>query len=239
MHKRTAVRVDRVKKVFRTGGAEMVALANVDLAVEPGESVTVMGPSGSGKSTLLHLIGGLDTPTAGEVYVGDIPLSTLRDDDITLLRRRHIGFVFQFFHLLDALSVEENVALPLLLDGVSLRRARARVEAMLQRVGLRGRQRDRPSELSGGEMQRVAIARALVTEPMVLLADEPTGNLDSDTAASVLELLRRLARETGRATILVTHDPSAASYGDRVVSLRDGRVVADEPLRLRSMKSVS
>jgi putative ABC transport system ATP-binding protein len=205
------------------------AIAGVSLAVMPGEFVVVIGPSGSGKSTLLQIMGGLDIPDAGEVYIGARRLSDLNDDALTLLRRRAIGFVFQFFNLLPSLSAEENVALPLLLDGYPPRKARPRVEHVLQRVGLYHRRSHRPNELSGGEMQRVAIARALVTDPVVVLADEPTGNLDSKNSAAVLELFRKAVDELGQTIVMVSHDPAASACGSRIVALRDGVIVADSP----------
>ena len=217
-----------VHKVFRQGETEVRALAGVTLEVAAGEFVAVRGPSGSGKSTLLHLIGGLDVPSAGEIRVDGAPLSRLSDDELTVFRRRKIGFVFQFFNLLPTLSAEENVALPLLLDGVRARDARPRALAALEQVGLAHRGRHRPDELSGGEMQRAAVARALVIDPRLILADEPTGNLDTATGAQILALIRRANAERGCTVILVTHDPRAATYGTRVITLKDG-VVAAEP----------
>jgi putative ABC transport system ATP-binding protein len=221
------IRLDRVSKVFGHGDRAVGALDRVSFAIRRGEFVSIMGPSGSGKSTLLHLIGGLDTPTAGEVWVDGRPLSRLTDDEITLFRRRHIGFVFQFFNLLPTLTAEENVALPLLLDGAPTAVVRPRVARMLALARLGHRARHRPDELSGGEMQRVAIARALVIEPLVLLADEPTGNLDSRTGEQVLEWLRATATELRQTVVMVTHDARAAAYGDRVLTLSDGQVADD------------
>jgi putative ABC transport system ATP-binding protein len=226
-----AVRVEGVTKVFHTAEeAALAALNGVDLEIRPGEFVSVMGPSGSGKSTLLHLIGGLDQPTTGRVYVDDVDLATLSDDALTLLRRRRIGFVFQSFNLLDTLTAQENVALPLLVDGVREAEANRRAAESLERVGLLSRLRHYPSQLSGGEQQRVAIARALVIEPLLLLADEPTGNLDSARGDEVLELLRRLTDEHGQTLLLVTHDAGQAARADRLVRLRDGRVVEIQDL---------
>jgi len=217
------VRVENVTKSYEQGKSDVRVLDGVSLDVQRGEFVSVMGPSGSGKSTLLHLIGGLDTVTSGEIYLDGKPISKMGDDEITLWRRRNIGLVFQFFHLLPTLDVEENVALPLLLDGQRMRQVRPRVQELLERVGLAARRTHRPDELSGGEMQRVAIARALVVDPVLLLADEPTGNLDSRTGEETLALMRSLVKDRGRTTIMVTHDAKAASYGDRTVTLRDGR----------------
>ncbi|TMB06194.1 MAG: ABC transporter ATP-binding protein [Deltaproteobacteria bacterium] len=214
-----------VHKVFRQGEAEVRALAGVSLEVAAGEFVAIRGPSGSGKSTLLHLIGGLDVPSAGDIRIDGALLSRLTDDELTVFRRRKIGFVFQFFNLLPTLSAEENVALPLLLDGVRARDARPRALAALEQVGLAHRRRHRPDELSGGEMQRAAVARALVIEPRLILADEPTGNLDTTTGEQILALIRRANAERGCTVVLVTHDPRAATYGTRVITLNDGVVV--------------
>jgi putative ABC transport system ATP-binding protein len=221
------VRLVQVVKTYAQGGALIRALAGVSLTVGRGEFVAVTGPSGSGKSTLLHMMGGLDRPDGGEVWVDGQRLADLDDDGVTLLRRRKVGFIFQFFNLLPTLTAEENVALPLLLDGVPRRDATARAGWVLERVGLPARRRHRPHQLSGGEMQRVAIARALAVEPVVLLADEPTGNLDSTTGAQVLGLLAEAARELGQTVVMVTHDPRAATRSSRVVELRDGAVVND------------
>jgi putative ABC transport system ATP-binding protein len=220
------IRLERVSKTYRQGGDSVRALDDVSLEIAAGEFVAVMGPSGSGKSTMLHLMGGLDTPTAGEVVVEGRALAQLRDDEVTIFRRRRIGVVFQFFNLLPTLTAEENVALPLLYDGRRLADVRDRVGAVLEAVGVAARRRHRPDELSGGEMQRVAIARALVTEPAVLLADEPTGNLDSATGADVLRLVRAANRERGVTVVLVTHDPGAAAGAGRTIRLVDGRIAS-------------
>ena len=213
-----------VHKVFHQGEAEVRALAGVSLDIEAGAFVSIMGPSGSGKSTLLHLMGGLDLPTSGEISLDGSLLSRMSDDEITLLRRRKIGFVFQFFNLLPTYTAEENVALPLLLDGIGRREVRPRVEAALEQVGLSHRRRHRPEELSGGEMQRVAIARALVIDPRVILADEPTGNLDTKTGEQVLDLLGAANRDRRCTIVLVTHDSSAAAHAERLITLKDGVV---------------
>jgi putative ABC transport system ATP-binding protein len=216
-----------VEKVYRQGDTEVRALAGVTLDVPGGQFVAIVGPSGSGKSTLLHLLGGLDQPSAGEIAIEGTPIARMSDDEITIFRRRRIGVVFQFFNLLPTLSAEENVALPLVLDGRRPRDVRDRVGAALDQVGLGHRRRHRPDELSGGEQQRVAVARALVIDPALILADEPTGNLDTQTGEQVLALLRA-ANEGRNATILmVTHDPRAAGWATRTVSMQDGRVVAD------------
>jgi putative ABC transport system ATP-binding protein len=216
-----------LRKEYQLGEHVVSALAGVDFVVQKGEFVAIMGPSGSGKSTLLHLLGGLDKPSDGEVTLAGRRLSLLSDKQATLVRRRNVGFVFQFFNLLPTLSTEENVALPLIIDGQSLRKYRARVDALLELVGLAGRRRHKPDQLSGGEQQRVSIARALVTEPAIVLADEPTGNLDSKTGMSIMELLRRSRDEMGQTIVVVTHDPRAAAYADRVVFLGDGRTIGE------------
>jgi putative ABC transport system ATP-binding protein len=203
------------------------ALAGVDFTVEKGEFVAIMGPSGSGKSTLLHLLGGLDKPSDGEVNLAGRRLSILNDNEATLVRRHNVGFVFQFFNLLPTLTAEENVALPLIIDGQNLRKHRARIDAMLELVGLADRAHHRPDQLSGGEQQRVSVARALVTEPAIVLADEPTGNLDTKTGMAIMSLLRRSCDELGQTTVVVTHDPRAAAYADRVVFLGDGQVIGE------------
>jgi putative ABC transport system ATP-binding protein len=221
------ISVRDVRKVFRQGDADVPALAGVSLDVAAGDFVSIVGPSGSGKSTLLHLMGGLDLPTAGEIVIDGTAISRMSDDEITIFRRRKIGFVFQFFNLLPTYSAEENVALPLLLDRRRGRDVRDRARAALDQVGLGHRLRHRPDELSGGEMQRVAIARALVIEPLLILADEPTGNLDTRTGEQILGLIRQANRARGATVVLVTHDARAAAHADRIVTLKDGAVVED------------
>src|SRR3989304_1645080 len=190
--------------------------------IRQGEFVAVMGPSGSGKSPLLHLVGGLDRPTEGQVLVEGRIISQMEDDEVTLFRRTRVGFVFQFFNLLPTLAAVENVMLPLILDGRSSAESNLRAKTLLERVGLEGRRDHLPEELSGGEMQRLAIARALAFNPPILLADEPTGNLDSKNGAAVLELLRQINTEQRCTVVMVTHNQEAAGYGDRIVHLRDG-----------------
>jgi putative ABC transport system ATP-binding protein len=218
-----------VQKVYVRGnqvsGASVAALQPVSLVAHAGEVVAIIGPSGSGKSTLLSLLGALDHATAGEILVDNVCLSNLNDSGRAKLRRERIGFVFQFFNLLPLLSARDNVALPMLVSGMPQPTAEARAEALLTRVGLAGRMKHRPDELSGGEMQRVAVARALGPKPAVLLADEPTGNLDSATGESLLALLTSIAREDRCAVVMVTHDPRAAAIADRVIELRDGMIV--------------
>jgi len=216
-------------KVFGAGDAAVTALDHVDLAVEPTEFVAIMGPSGCGKSTLLHLLGGLDQPSAGRVLLDGVDLSTLDDAALSTLRRRRIGFVFQFFNLIPVLSAAENVALPLLLDGAQ-KDAEAHAGGWLAKVGLADRADSRPDQLSGGQQQRVALARALAAEPALILADEPTGNLDSRAADEMMRLLRRAADDWGRTVVMVTHDPRMAACADRVVLMRDGAIVDDARL---------
>jgi putative ABC transport system ATP-binding protein len=223
----TILALDGVEKRYRQGDADITALAGVTLDIAAGQFVAVVGASGSGKSTLLHLMGGLDQPTAGEIRIDGSPISRMSDDEITIFRRRKIGFVFQFFNLLPTLSAEENVALPLLLDGRSQREVTPKVTAVLEQVGIAHRRRHRPDELSGGEMQRVAIARALVIDPVLVLADEPTGNLDSKTGEQILALIRDANRSRHATVVMVTHDAKAAAYGNRLVTMRDGGVVDD------------
>ncbi len=216
---------ESLTKQYQMGEVLVTALDGVDFSVERGEFVAIMGPSGSGKSTLLHLLGGLDYPTAGEVYLNGEALSKLSDDQITRLRRRKVGFIFQFYNLLPTLTTLENVALPLMIDGQSASRSRALIGELLDLVGLADRGDHRPDQLSGGQQQRVAIARAFANQPEIVLADEPTGNLDSHSGTAILELLRRTCRELKATIVMVTHDPRAASYADRVVFLKDGKVV--------------
>jgi len=222
-----AVEVRALTKTVGTGALQVEALRGVSLTIAAGEFVAVTGPSGSGKSTLLHLAAGLDCPTSGAVCICGEDLGPLSDDQRALLRRRRIGLVFQAFHLLDIFTAEENVALPLSLAGVRQAEAQSRAVQALEQVGLAHRREHRPGQLSGGEQQRVAVARALVANPPVLLADEPTGNLDSSSGRRVIELLRELVDRLGVALLLVTHDPVCASLADRIVQLCDGRAVLD------------
>jgi putative ABC transport system ATP-binding protein len=213
-------------KTYVQGDEEIHALRGVDLSIASGEFLAITGASGSGKSTLLHILGGLDRPDSGDVSVEGDLLSKLGDEELAILRRRRLGFVLQFFNLLPTLTAEENAAFPLLLDGIDEALERAR--ASLERVGLAARSSHRPSQLSGGEQQRVALARALVTHPAVVLADEPTGNLDSKTGIEILELLRSTA-DAGQTIVMVTHDAKAAAFADRTVGLADGRLENGAP----------
>jgi putative ABC transport system ATP-binding protein len=222
-----AVRVAQLKKIYGAGDQSVTALDGVDAGFGRGTFTAVMGPSGSGKSTLLQTAAGLDRPTSGRVWVGETELSGLSETKLTELRRTKIGFIFQAFNLINALTVEENITLPLRLSGV--RPDRRWLAEVVDRVGLAQRLNARPAELSGGQQQRVAIARALATRPDVIFSDEPTGALDTRTAAEVLALLRSTVDEHGQTVVMVTHDPVAASYADRVLVLADGRIVADMP----------
>lgn len=214
-------------KIYGSGDTAVTALDRLNLRLNKGEFVAVMGPSGCGKSTLLHLLGGLDKPTAGEVLLDGVNLTTLNDDALSQVRRRKIGFVFQFFNLIPVLTAEENVALPLTLDGLPQATAHTRASDWLDKVGLSDRAHHRPDQLSGGQQQRVAMARALVSEPALILADEPTGNLDTRAADDVAALLVKVAHDWGRTVLMVTHDPRIAAYADRIVFLKDGTVVDD------------
>jgi putative ABC transport system ATP-binding protein len=222
---RIAVETVGLSKVYGEGSTTVQALRNVSLEFPNGEFAAIMGPSGSGKSTLLHILGALDKPSSGRVIVGGTELSGLSDRKLTLLRRERMGFVFQFFNLIPTLSAEENVLLPALIAGEGAGKYSERLDELLDLVGLAGRRTHRPDELSGGEQQRVAIARALIRNPDIILADEPTGNLDSKTGAGVLNLLKESAARYDQTILMVTHDPRAAASADRVVFLSDGRVV--------------
>ncbi len=221
----SVVEAEALRKQYRLGQHTVDALRGVDLVVEKGQFFAIMGPSGSGKSTLLHLLGGLDKPSEGEVTIAGHRLSVLDDNQTTLVRRHNIGFVFQFFNLLPTLTAEENVALPLIIDGQDLRKHQGRIDALLDLVGLTDRRHHKPDQLSGGEQQRVAIARALVTDPTIVLADEPTGNLDSTTGKVIMELLRKSCDELNQSIVVVSHDPKAAAYADSIVFLGDGQII--------------
>jgi putative ABC transport system ATP-binding protein len=223
---------DLVKR-YPLGEGEVEALSGVSLSVERGEFLAIMGASGSGKSTMLHLLGGLDLPTAGEVVIDGVRISTLDDDRRTITRRDKTGFVFQFFNLIPLLSVAENVALPFLIAGDSTARHRSRIDELLAMVGLTEKADYRPDQLSAGEQQRVALARALATSPAILLADEPTGNLDYTTGTEILDLLWDSAERLEQTIVLVTHDARAAAYADRVLVVRDGRILDEIQLGRR------
>lgn len=220
------IEIKNAGKKYPQGAREVHALRGVSLSIKKGEFLSIMGPSGSGKSTLLNLIGGLDQPSSGQIFIDGRPLHGISDNELTLLRRKRVGFIFQFFNLLPVLTAIENVSLPLLLDGAPLSQIRPKAIELLKQVGLEARIEHRPEQLSGGEMQRVAIARALVTNPAVLLADEPTGNLDSHTSEEIFMLLKTL-NEQGQTIVMVTHDPKAAAYGSRIITLKDGALAED------------
>ncbi len=214
-----------VTRRYGAGDTAVDALRGVSLDVKPGELVAVMGPSGSGKSTLMHILAALDTPTAGQVSIAGKDVGSLSDGEVTLLRRKHIGFVFQFFNLLPMLTAEENIVLPLSIAGE--KPEKAFLEDLLRRTGLADRRKHRPAELSGGQQQRVAIARSLVSRPSIVFADEPTGNLDSATSHEILELLRSATEDYGQTTVMVTHDSAAAAIAERILFLSDG-LIADQ-----------
>lgn len=220
------LQLEGIAKSHRRGDERVHALRDLDLSLTAGEFVVVTGPSGSGKSTLLHVAGGLDAPDNGTVAVAGEDLWSMRASARAAFRRRNLGFVFQFFNLVPMLTAVQNVSLPLVLDGMATRVADARAEELLHRVGLSDRARHLPAQLSGGQMQRVAVARALVGRPAIILADEPTGNLDRHSSIEVLELLRSLSDEDGAAVVMVTHDQTAACYGSREIHLVDGRAYA-------------
>ncbi len=221
----TILEVSNLSKSFGAGETEVKALVDITLNVKRGEFVAIMGASGSGKSTLLHLLGCLDNPNSGEIVIEQQRVNGLNDRELSLLRRRKIGFIFQFFNLIPVLTAEENVALPLMIDGLKKKQIQTKIDEALALVGLSHRRHHFPDELSGGEQQRVAIARALITKPSIILADEPTGNLDSITSEEIMSLLRQSCSQLQQTIILVTHDPKDAAFADRVIFLKDGRIV--------------
>ena len=221
------VETENLTKIYGSGDVQVNALDGVSIQVDTGEFVAVMGPSGCGKSTLLHMIGGLDRPTSGVVKIEGHDLSSLNDDDLTDLRREHIGFIFQFFNLIPTLSALDNTALPLVLGGVKPKDAQAKAAEWLEKLEVADRSTHRPEELSGGQRQRVAIARSLVTDPTLILADEPTGNLDSKAAQEFAILLRETVDRWQRSILLVTHDPRISSYADRILQMKDGRITEE------------
>ena len=223
-----AIRAVDLTRTFEVGETTVEALRCINLEVSKGQFVALVGPSGSGKSTLLNLVGGLDRPTGGQLWIDGVELSASKEKALTDHRRRRVGFVFQSFNLLPRSTAVENVALPLMFVGVDESERTERAEQLLAQVGLSDRMDHRPTQLSGGEQQRVAIARALVNRPAIILADEPTGNIDTTTGAEIMDLLRRLNREQGVTLLLVTHDPEAAGFADRVIQLRDGQIAGQE-----------
>jgi putative ABC transport system ATP-binding protein len=220
------IELKNVHKVYPMGEVSVPALRGINLTIHPGEFVAIMGPSGSGKSTLMHLLGCLDLPSDGVVQLDGKDITKLDEDTLAQIRGKKVGFVFQTFNLIPTLTAQENVELPLFFQGVPREKRRARAAELLRKVGLDGRLHHKPAQLSGGERQRVAIARALANDPEIILADEPTGNLDSESGEAILELLAQLHRE-GKTIILVTHNPEAAAYAQRIVRIRDGRLVEE------------
>ncbi len=227
--RKAVIDIRNIAKIYRMGDIEVQALAGVSLRVYDGEFISIMGPSGSGKSTMLQILGALDQPTSGEYYLDGVDVAKLMDRDLAAVRNRKIGFVFQSFNLLKRTTAQRQVELPLIYAGGGNRAKRAR--AALESVGLGDRLDHRPSELSGGQQQRVAIARAIVNNPAIVLADEPTGNLDSKSGTEVLKIFQKMNREHGITTVFVTHDTFVARHTDRIVMLRDGRIVADQPVQ--------
>jgi putative ABC transport system ATP-binding protein len=224
------IQTENLTKIYGSGETAVTALDHVNLKVDTGEFVAIMGPSGCGKSTLLHLLGGLDRPSEGGVSIEGTDIADMKDDDLTKLRRRKMGFVFQFFNLIPVLNAVENASLPVTLDGIKPAEAKKRAAEWLARFGLGDRLSSRPDQLSGGQQQRVAVARALVAEPALILADEPTGNLDTRSGDEIAALLRDVTKKYGRTVVMVTHDPRIAAYADRIIFLKDGKVVDETNL---------
>ena len=223
------IEVKNLSKVYGSGEAEVKALKNINLNIEQGEFVAIVGPSGSGKSTLLHLIGGVDKPSSGEVIIKGESIYKLKEKELAILRRRKLGFVFQFFNLIPVLTAEENIEMPVLLDNGKI--DKNYMNELLKLLGLEERRNHHPSELSGGQQQRVSIGRALANKPSIILADEPTGNLDSKNSKEVLELLKYCARKYNQTLILITHDINIAKSADRVVTIEDGQITTDEVIK--------
>lgn len=224
-HNSLAVEAKNIIKEYKIGNTTTRVLKEVSLQVMKGEFVSIMGQSGSGKSTLLYILGGLDTPTSGKVYMNGADISHFNDEKMIIIRRRNIGFVFQFYNLIPNLNVEENIMLPLLLDGKNLKDYKNQLDEILDIVGLTDRRKHTPRELSGGQQQRVAIARALIGKPEILFADEPTGNLDSKTGIEIIDLLNKINRDNGQTIIMVTHSPEAAKSSSRTITVSDGLIV--------------
>ncbi|MBS4956040.1 MAG: ABC transporter ATP-binding protein [Clostridium sp.] len=223
------IEVKNLSKVYGSGEAEVTALKNIDLNIEQGEFVAIVGPSGSGKSTLLHLLGGVDKPSSGEVIIKGESIYKLKEKELAILRRRKLGFVFQFFNLIPVLTAEENIEMPVLLDNGKI--DKNYMNELLKLLGLEERRNHHPSELSGGQQQRVSIGRALANKPSIILADEPTGNLDSKNSKEVLELLKYCAKKYNQTLILITHDINIAKSADRVITIEDGQITTDEVIK--------
>ena len=219
------IEVSHVRKVYRMGQEKVVALDDLSLSIEKGEIICLVGASGSGKSTFLNMVAGLEKPTKGEIHIGGIPIHTLNEESITLFRQKNIGFIFQAFHLLPMLTATENVSLPLIFRGLDKKKRDRMAREMLAAVGLVGFDKRKPTQMSGGQQQRVGIARALVGNPKIIFADEPTGNLDSNTSKEVMELMTRVVREHGQTMLIVTHDRAIAEYADRIVTIKDGNII--------------
>jgi len=222
------LRVENLKKYYGEGNSQVRALDNISFSIDKGQFVAIVGASGSGKSTLLHLIGGLDIPTGGKVFINDIDIYKQNETGLSIFRRRNIGFIFQFFNLMPILDVEENISLPALLDSAKV--DKKYLDEIISMIGLEDRRKHIPSELSGGQQQRVSIARALINKPSIILADEPTGNLDSKTSKEVIELLKVTARKYNQTLILITHDRNVAEQADRVITLSDGKIESDKTM---------
>ncbi|HQA59172.1 MAG TPA: ABC transporter ATP-binding protein [Acetivibrio sp.] len=222
------LKTENLIKDFDMGEICVRVLNGIDLEIESGEFVAIMGPSGSGKSTLLYLLGGLEPPTSGRILLDNKDISLLKDNEMSRVRRKEIGFVFQFYNLIPVLNVEENILMPITLDGGDTDKYKAQLDEIINIVGLADRRKHLPSQLSGGQQQRVAIARALINDPKIILADEPTGNLDSKTAVEINTLLRDLKNKRGKTIVMVTHDRQTAQYADRIIHLKDGKIEKDE-----------
>jgi putative ABC transport system ATP-binding protein len=225
----TILRIENLCKVYGKGESQVTALDNVSFSVNKGEFVAIVGASGSGKSTLLHMMGGVDRPTSGKVFIDDTDIYALSEAQLAIFRRRQIGLIYQFYNLIPILNVEENITLPLLLDNRKVETSR--LKSIIETLGLEGRTRHLPNELSGGQQQRVSIGRALINGPAIVLADEPTGNLDSKNSREILDLLKYSNRHYNQTLIMITHDPGIALQADRVITLEDGRVIKDEVIR--------
>lgn len=233
------IQTENLSKSFALGSVDVEVLKNIDLAINKGEFVSIMGPSGSGKSTLLYLLGGLDKPSSGSVKVNGKELSVMDDKKQSAMRRQDIGFVFQFYNLIPNLTVEENILVPVMLDGKRLKDYQGKLDEILEVVGLSDRRRHTPRELSGGQQQRVAIARALINDPDIILADEPTGNLDSKSSLEILQLMQDISRERAKTIVQVTHSPEAAQFGTRIITVKDGCIQEEQIEQVEQTKQAN